>query len=83
MNRSEPSGNLDDLILLVGRIDGKMDQMLKQHEANTVRLGTLETRITVLERDRNRLAGALALVTGVIGWITKDGFASHLATLFH
>ena len=67
---------MDQLLLLVGSIDGKMDLMLEQQRHHA-------TRISVLERDRNRLTGGIAALTGIITWIAKDSVIPHLATLFH
>lgn len=54
-----PASNNDDLLLLVGRIDGKLDTLL--HTSSTH-----ETRIALLEAWRNRLAGAVAVLSSAV-----------------
>lgn len=67
-----PENGVEALVLLVGRIDGKMDQMLEQQRSHS-------SRIADLERDKNRFAGVIACISAAVAWIGKD----HLVALFH
>lgn len=51
------------LLLLVGRMDGKLDQLLLQDKKQDARLDSVEGRVTVLENWRSRALGAIAVVS--------------------
>lgn len=64
----------EDLVLLIGSIDGKMDILLAQSTDHNIRLGKLE-------RDRTRIAGALIGLSGAFAWFTHDKIPALLALL--
>ena len=66
---------LSELHLMVGRMEGKIDTVLTVQEKQGSRLSSLE-------KDRNRLAGVLAGISGVLAWLGRDHAAS-LVALFH
>lgn len=51
----------DDTLVMLGQIDGKMDMVLAAVSDHAKRL-------TVLERDRNRLAGVVAFIGAMSTW---------------
>jgi hypothetical protein len=60
---------------MVGRMEGKIDTVLTAQEKHG-------SRLAALERDRNRFAGILVGISGVLTWLGRDHAASIVA-LFH
>jgi len=71
----EHDGLISELHLMVGRMEGKLDTALTTQEKQG-------SRLSALERDRNKLAGVLAGISGVMAWLGRDHVAS-LVALFH
>lgn len=65
----------EQLVLLVGEINGKLDVLLDQHKDYGKRIG-------VLERDRMRLFGAIGGVSALLTWLNHDKLPM-LFTLLH
>lgn len=59
------NGPSEELILLIGRLDGKVDKLLKVAE-------DCEGRILSLEKDRWRVTGAFAVLLGIVGWFNHE-----------
>jgi hypothetical protein len=68
--------------LMFGRLEGKVDALLSQQRADSKRLDDHETRITELERLKDRGTGALASLRWV--WvIVAAGFGAYADTIKH
>ena len=61
----------DDVKLLLGQLDGKMDMVLKSLDEGKGVMVTLEARTAKLERWQARLMGGAAAVGFVAGVIAK------------
>jgi len=61
-----PEGN-PDILLLIGRMDGKLDLLLTRHDQHERRLEALEVRTAQLEGWKNRAVGWLAALAALAG----------------
>ena len=64
----------EDLVLLIGSLDGKMDLLLASSTDHTARIGKLE-------KDRTRLAGAFLGLSAGFAWFAHDKLPALLALL--
>ena len=55
-----------DLMLAIGRLDGKMDALIKAYESLQGDIKSLSRRVNTLEKERSRLYGA-GFIVAVIG----------------
>ncbi|WP_025886467.1 hypothetical protein [Asaia prunellae] len=65
------------LLLLVGRIEGKLDMLLTRDKEQDRKLKDLEERISTIENDRAKVLGiwaAVSLGIGGVGWIGETLF---------
>ena len=63
-----------DLMLAIGRLDGKMDALIKAYESLQGDIKALSRRVNTLEKERSRLYGAgfiLAVVGSGIMWMVS------------
>ena len=63
-----------DLMLAIGRLDGKMDALIKAYESLQGDIKSLSRRVNTLEKERSRLYGAgfiLALIGSGIMWMVS------------
>jgi|TARA_R110002072_G_scaffold51829_2_gene138895 hypothetical protein len=63
-----------DLMLAIGRLDGKMDALIKAYESLQGDIKSLSRRVNTLEKERSRLYGAgfiLAVVGSGIMWMVS------------
>jgi len=63
-----------DLMLAIGRLDGKMDALIKAYESLQGDIKSLSRRVNTLEKERSRLYGAgfiLAVVGSAIMWMVS------------
>ncbi len=61
-----------DLMLAIGRLDGKMDALIKAYESLQGDIKSLSRRVNTLEKERSRLYGAgfiLAVIGSGIMWM--------------
>ena len=61
-----------DLMLAIGRLDGKMDALIKAYESLQGDIKSLSLRVNTLEKERSRLYGAgfiLAVIGSGIMWM--------------
>ena len=61
-----------ELMLAIGRLEGKMDALIQSHERLQGDMKSLSRRVNTLEKERSRLYGAgfiLALVGSGIMWM--------------
>jgi hypothetical protein len=70
------SDDTNDLRLLVGRIDGKLDLLLETR-------GSQETRLASLEAWRNKLVGAVAILAVATTYLAKVPVTTAFSILFH
>ncbi len=63
--------NEQELLLLVGRIDGKLDLLLEHNEK-------FGTRLSGVESAQSRMTGIATALAAFSAWLGKD----HLASLF-
>ena len=64
--------NDTELMLAIGRLEGKMDALIQSHERLQSDMKALSRRVNTLEKERSRLYGAgfiLALVGSGIMWM--------------
>lgn len=69
---SEAISNQGELLLAIGRLEGKMDSLLQSYENLEVDIKDLSRRVSTLEKERSRLYGAgfvLALIGSGIMWV--------------
>lgn len=69
---SEAISNQGELLLAIGRLEGKMDSLLQSYENLEVDIKDLSRRVNTLEKERSRLYGAgfvLALIGSGVMWI--------------
>ena len=70
MNPAEKSAdNTDTLILLVGRMDGKLDMLLTRDKEQDAKIAAHDERISALENDRAKVLGIWAAVSVGMGWL--------------
>ena len=63
-----------DLMLAIGRLDGKMDALITAYESLQGDIKSLSRRVNTLEKERSRLYGAgfiLAVVGSGIMWMVS------------
>ena len=63
-----------DLMLAIGRLDGKMDALIKAYESLQGDIKSLSRSVNTLEKERSRLYGAgfiLAVVGSGIMWMVS------------
>jgi hypothetical protein len=63
-----------DLMLAIGRLDGKMDALIKAYESLQGDIKSLSRRVNTLEKERSRLYGAgfiLAVIGSGIMWMVS------------
>ncbi len=69
---SEAISNQGELLLAIGRLEGKMDSLLQSYENLELDMKDLARRVNTLEKERSRLYGAgfvLALIGSGVMWI--------------
>lgn len=66
---------MDDLQRSLGRLEGKVDQLLASRIEDATRHFRHEQRLNSLERWRSYIAGAVAIVGVLLAWLTKGGNA--------
>lgn len=73
-NKAASTGAVDpDVLLLIGRMDGKLDIILTRHDQH-------ERRLSALEAWKNRAVGWLAAVAAAAG-ATAGAGGAHLGAL--
>lgn len=68
----EAISNQGELLLAIGRLEGKMDSLLQSYENLEVDMKDLSRRVNTLEKERSRLYGAgfvLALLGSGVMWV--------------
>ena len=63
-----------DLMLAIGRLDGKMDALIKAYESLQGDIKSLSRRVNTLEKERSRLYGAgfiVAVIGSAIMWMVS------------
>jgi hypothetical protein len=68
----EAISNQGELLLAIGRLEGKMDSLLQSYENLEVDMKDLSRRVNTLEKERSRLYGAgfvLAVLGSGIMWV--------------
>ncbi|WP_142850674.1 hypothetical protein [Telmatospirillum sp. J64-1] len=65
-----------DLLILLGRIDGKLDAALQRQEVHEQNLKEVEARVSRLERNKAYLMGAAAAVGAGASWIKSFIFGT-------
>jgi len=60
--------NEAELILVIGRLEGKLDAFLQMHRSHEERLKTYENRIRLLENSKSYVYG----VAAVLGFLTSS-----------
>lgn len=60
-----------ELILAIGRLEGKVDLLLASTTATTAEVVILRDRVTALERWRSGLVGAWAVVAALVAYLMK------------
>ena len=69
------SGATDtELMLAIGRLEGKMDALIQSHERLQGDMKALSRRVNTLEKERSRLYGAgfiLAVIGSAIMWMVS------------
>jgi hypothetical protein len=69
---SEAISNQGELLLAIGRLEGKMDSLLQSYENLEIDMKDLSRRVNTLEKERSRLYGAgfvLALIGSGVMWV--------------
>jgi len=69
---SEAISNQGELLLAIGRLEGKMDSLLQSYENLEIDMKDLSRRVNTLEKERSRLYGAgfvLAVLGSGIMWV--------------
>jgi chromosome segregation ATPase len=68
----EAISNQGELLLAIGRLEGKMDSLLQSYENLEADMKDLSRRVNTLEKERSRLYGAgfvLAVLGSGIMWV--------------
>ncbi len=63
-----------ELMLAIGRLEGKMDALIQSHERLQSDMKALSRRVNTLEKERSRLYGAgfiLAVIGSAIMWMVS------------
>ena len=66
--------NDTELMLAIGRLEGKMDALIQSHERLQSDMKALSRRVNTLEKERSRLYGAgfiLAVIGSAIMWMVS------------
>ena len=64
--------NNDEVLIGIGRLEGKVDTLLSSQSRLEVEIKDLTKRVGSLERDRSKLYGAAAafgVLSGLLGWL--------------
>lgn len=67
--------SLESVLLLLGRLEGKVDALLTAQGVYEQKLGFLENRLNRLEKAQAYFAGAVALGSLLMGWCMKGGWS--------
>ena len=71
MESSKMKSSLESVLLLLGRLEGKVDALLNTQGAYEQKLGFLEKRLNTLERGQAYWAGGIAVISVLVGWAIK------------
>ena len=71
MESSKMKSSLESVLLLLGRLEGKVDALLNAQGTTEQKLGFLEKRLNMLERGQAYWAGGIAVISVLIGWALK------------
>ena len=71
MQSSHMKSSLENVLLLLGRLEGKVDALLNTQGITEQKLGFLEKRLNTLERGQAYWAGGVAVISVLIGWALK------------
>lgn len=61
----------EEILLALGRLEGKVDAMMSSLRIQEQELKTLEKRIRELEQSRAWMLGAAAVISAIAGFIVK------------
>lgn len=64
--------NNDEVLISLGRLEGKLDTLLSSQSRLEIEIKDLTKRVGSLERDRSKLYGAAAafgVLSGLLGWL--------------
>jgi hypothetical protein len=61
----------EEILLALGRLEGKVDAMMTSLRIQEQELKTLEKRIRELEQSRAWMLGAAAVISAIAGFIVK------------
>jgi hypothetical protein len=61
----------EEILLALGRLEGKVDAMMASLRAQEQELKVLEKRIRELEQSRAWMLGAAAVISAIAGFIVK------------
>lgn len=61
----------EEILLALGRLEGKVDAMMASLRAQEQELKVLEKRIRELEQNRAWMLGAAAVISAIAGFIVK------------
>ena len=67
--------NSDEILVGLGRLEGKLDTLIKSQSRLESELKDLTRRVGSLERDRSKLYGAAAafgILSGLLGWLINS-----------
>ena len=71
MESSKMKSTLESVLLLLGRLEGKVDALLNTQGTTEQKLGFLEKRLNTLERGQAYWAGGIAVISVLVGWMIK------------
>ena len=71
MESSKMKSSLESVLLLLGRLEGKVDALLNTQGITEQKLGFLEKRLNTVERSQAYWAGGIAVISVLIGWAIK------------
>ena len=71
MESSKMKSSLEHVLLLLGRLEGKVDALLTTQGVYEQKLSFLEKRLSTLERGQAYWAGGVAVSSVLIGWLLK------------
>jgi hypothetical protein len=63
-----------ELLIMLGRIDGKMDAVIQRLELNDKHHEQLDDRVSALERWRAWILGVVAVISTVVALLASDAF---------
>jgi TolA-binding protein len=61
----------DEILLAIGRLEGKVDSLLQMQKSHTEELDRHEARIRSLESHRSTVLGAAGVIGGAISFLTS------------